>query len=255
MLIDVITDVLSKNDLVTAFAFIGLLVFVSYRFSYLLTRGRIHGSAIAITLGLVLAYFGGKYTGGSKGLADIPIFAGIGIMGGAMLRDFAIVSTAFGADLSSLKKAGYVGALSIVIGVILSFTIGGIVAVLFGYSDSISIATIAAGAATYIVGPVTGTALGATTEVMALSVAAGLVKSVLVMVGTPLVAKTVGLNNPTSAMIYGGLMGTTSGVAGGLAATDPKLVPYGAMTATFYTGVGCLMAPSLLFIILSLIFG
>jgi malonate transporter MadM subunit len=255
MLIDVITDVLSKNDLVTAFAFIGLLVFVSYRFSYLLTRGRIHGSAIAITLGLVLAYFGGKYTGGSKGLADIPIFAGIGIMGGAMLRDFAIVSTAFGADLSSLKKAGYVGALSIVIGVILSFTIGGIVAVLFGYSDSISIATIAAGTATYIVGPVTGTALGATTEVMALSVAAGLVKSVLVMVGTPLVAKTVGLNNPTSAMIYGGLMGTTSGVAGGLAATDPKLVPYGAMTATFYTGVGCLMAPSLLFMIVSLIFG
>lgn len=255
MLIDVITDVLNKNDLVTAFAFIGLLVFVSYRFSYLLTRGRIHGSAIAITLGLVLAYFGGKYTGGSKGLADIPIFAGIGIMGGAMLRDFAIVSTAFGADLSSLKKAGYVGALSIVIGVILSFTIGGIVAVLFGYSDSISIATIGAGAATYIVGPVTGTALGATTEVMALSVAAGLVKSVLVMVGTPLVAKTVGLNNPTSAMIYGGLMGTTSGVAGGLAATDPKLVPYGAMTATFYTGVGCLMAPSLLFMIVSLIFG
>jgi malonate transporter MadM subunit len=255
MLIDVITDVLSKNDLVTAFAFIGLLVFVSYRFSYLLTRGRIHGSAIAITLGLVLAYFGGKYTGGSKGLADIPIFAGIGIMGGAMLRDFAIVSTAFGADLSSLKKAGYVGALSIVIGVILSFTIGGIVAVLFGYSDSISIATIGAGAATYIVGPVTGTALGATTEVMALSVAAGLVKSVLVMVGTPFVAKTVGLNNPTSAMIYGGLMGTTSGVAGGLAATDPKLVPYGAMTATFYTGVGCLMAPSLLFMIVSLIFG
>ena len=255
MLIDVITDVLSKNDLVTAFAFIGLLVFVSYRFSYLLTRGRIHGSAIAITLGLVLAYFGGKYTGGSKGLADIPIFAGIGIMGGAMLRDFAIVSTAFGADLSSLKKAGYVGALSIVIGVILSFTIGGIVAVLFGYSDSISIATIGAGAATYIVGPVTGTALGATTEVMALSVAAGLVKSVLVMVGTPLVAKTVGLNNPTSAMIYGGLMGTTSGVAGGLAATDPKLVPYGAMTATFYTGVGCLLAPSLLFMIVSLIFG
>jgi malonate transporter MadM subunit len=255
MLIDVITDVLSKNDLVTAFAFIGLLVFVSYRFSYLLTRGRIHGSAIAITLGLVLAYFGGKYTGGSKGLADIPIFAGIGIMGGAMLRDFAIVSTAFGADLSSLKKAGYVGALSIVIGVILSFTIGGIVAVLFGYSDSISIATIGAGAATYIVGPVTGTALGASTEVMALSVAAGLVKSVLVMVGTPLIAKTVGLNNPTSAMIYGGLMGTTSGVAGGLAATDPKLVPYGAMTATFYTGIGCLLAPSLLFMIVSLIFG
>ena len=255
MLNDVVTAVLVKNDLVTAFAFIGLLVFISYKFSDWLTHGRIHGSALAITLGLVLAYFGGKYTGGSKGLTDIPIFTGIGIMGGAMLRDFAIISTAFGADLSSLKKAGYVGAISIIIGVILSFTVGGIVAVLFGYSDPISITTIGAGAATYIVGPVTGTALGASTEVMALSVAAGLVKSVLVMVGTPLIAKTVGLNNPTSAMIYGGLMGTTSGVAGGLAATDPKLVPYGAMTATFYTGIGCLLAPSLLFMIVSLIFG
>ena len=50
-------------------------------------------------------------------------------------------------------------------------------------------------------------------------------------------------------VIYGGLMGTTSGVAAGLAATDPKLVPYGAMTATFYTGIGCLLAPSLLFLI------
>jgi malonate transporter MadM subunit len=69
------------------------------------------------------------------------------------------------------------------------------------------------------------------------------------MVGTPLVAKRIQLDNPYSAMIYGGLMGTTSGVAAGLAATDPKLVPYGAMTATFYTGVGCLLAPSVLFLI------
>lgn len=83
MLNDVITDVLIKNDLVTGFSFIGLLVFISYKFSDWFTHGRIHGSAIAITLGLVLAYFGGKYTGGSEGLADIPIFTGIGIMGNA----------------------------------------------------------------------------------------------------------------------------------------------------------------------------
>lgn len=44
-------------------------------------------------------------------------------------------------------------------------------------------------------------------------------------------------------------MGTTSGVAGGLAATNPKLVPYGAMTATFYTSVGCLLAPSVLYLV------
>jgi malonate transporter MadM subunit len=150
--------------------------------------------------------------------------------------------------LNELKKAGAVGAASIVIGVVLSFVVGAIVAVAFGYRDPVSISTIGAGAATYIVGPVTGTALGADSGVIALSVAAGLTKSVLVMVGTPLVASRIGLDNPHAAMIYGGLMGTTSGVAGGLAATDPKLVPYGAMTATFYTGVGCLLAPSLLFL-------
>ena len=75
-----------------------------------------------------------------------------------------------------------------------------------------------------------------------------MVKSILVMVGTPMVASRIGLDNPQSAMVFGGLMGTTSGVAGGLAATDPKLVPYGAMTATFYTGLGCLLVPSVLFL-------
>ena len=49
-------------------------------------------------------------------------------------------------------------------------------------------------------------------------------------------------------MAYGGLMGTVSGVAGGLAATDPKLVPYGALTATFHTGIGCLVGPSVLYL-------
>ena len=101
----------------------------------------------------------------------------------------------------------------------------------------------------------TGTAVGASSEVIALSVAAGLVKSVVVMVGTPLIAKMIGLNNPKAAMAYGGLMGTTSGVAGGLAATDKRLVPYGAMTATFYTGIGCLLGPSLFYVVLRAIVG
>jgi malonate transporter MadM subunit len=91
--------------------------------------------------------------------------------------------------------------------------------------------------------------------VIALSVGAGLIKSVLVMIGTPLVAPMIGLDNPRSAMVYGGLMGTTSGVAGGLAATDPSLVPYGAMTATFYTGVGCLLAPSVLYLAVRALLG
>ncbi len=69
------------------------------------------------------------------------------------------------------------------------------------------------------------------------------------LAGVGAVARLIGLNNPQSAMVFGGLMGTTSGVTAGLAATDPKLVPYGAMTATFYNGVGCLIVPSVLFLL------
>lgn len=248
MVLESLERVLTANALITAFVFVGALVWASCLISAKLTRGHVHGSAIAIGLGLILAWYGGLLTGGSRGLADISLFAGVGTMGGAMFRDFAIVATAFGADLRTLKRTGLVGAISIIIGVVLSFTVGAVVAVGFGYTDAVAITTIGAGAATYIVGPVTGTALGAESDIIALSVAAGLTKSVLVMIGTPFVAPRIGLNNPHSALIYGGLMGTTSGVAGGLAATDPKLVPYGAMTATFYTGIGCLLAPSVLFL-------
>jgi malonate transporter MadM subunit len=101
---------------------------------------------------------------------------------------------------------------------------------------------------------VTGAAVGASSEVIALSIAAGVVKTIAVTIITPIAAKKIGLNSPESAMAFGGLMGTSSGVAAGLAATDPKLVPYGAVTATFYTGLGCLICPSLFYILLKMIF-
>ena len=251
---DVIETVFIRNNLVVAFALIGVIIWISYYLADKLTAGRIHGSAIAIALGLLAAWWGGVVTGGRTGVADIALLGGIGLMGGGMMRDFAIVATAFGVKLGELKKAGLAGVVSIFAGVLVSFFVGAIVAVLFGYSDPVAITTIGAGAVTYIVGPVTGEAIGASSEVITLSVAAGLIKSILVMIGTPLVAKSIGLNNPQSAMVFGGLMGTTSGVAAGLAATDPALVPYGAMTATFYTGVGCLLGPSILFFIVSSIF-
>jgi malonate transporter MadM subunit len=252
--LEILGNILEKNGLIVAFAIIGLTMYLSYFISNKLTKGRIHGSAIAIALGLVLAYIGGVVTGGEKGLSDIGLFAGIGLMGGGMLRDFAIVATAFGANFSEIKKAGLNGVLSLFIGVILSFIVGVIIALAFGYRDAISLTTIGAGTATYIVGPVTGSAIGASSEVITLSIAAGLVKSILTMIGTPFIAKYIGLNNPRTAMVYGGIMGTTSGVAGGLAATDPKLVPYGAVTATFYTGLGCLLAPSVLFLLTKAVF-
>ena len=251
---DIVASVFVRNNLIVAFAVVGATIWISYFLADKLTQGRIHGSAIAIALGLVAAYFGGVATGGNTGVADFALLGGVGLMGGGMMRDFAIVATAFGVHLSELKKAGIAGVISIFAGVIVSFVVGAMIAVMFGYTDAIAITTIGAGAVTYIVGPVTGEAIGASGDIITLSVAAGLVKSILVMIGTPLVARHIGLDNPQSAMVFGGLMGTTSGVAAGLAATDPKLVPYGAMTATFYTGVGCLLGPSILFFIVSSIF-
>jgi malonate transporter MadM subunit len=209
-----------------------------------LTAGRIPGVAIAITLGLVLAWFGGK-----KGIADYPLFAGMALLGGTMLRDFSIVSTAMGASLSEIRKAGPAGIFSLITGMIVAFVLGSVTAYAFGYTDAKSVTTIGAGALTFIVGPVTGTAIGASSDVVAISIATGVLKTVVVTTCTPLLAKRMGLDNPHTAMVFGGLIGTTSGVAAGLAATDPKLVPYGALTATFYTGLGCLLCPSVFYLL------
>lgn len=241
----IVEKVLADYGLLTAFALVGLTMAGAYWASDKLTRGRLHGSAIAILIGLVLA----AVVGGKHGVADLPVLAGVGLMGGAMLRDLAIVATAFGVKLEEFARSGVIGAVSLLAGLFTSFLVGGLIAYAFGYRDAVSITTIGAGAATYIVGPVTGAALGASSEVIALSIAAGLVKAILVMVLTPFLAQAVGLDNPRSAMVFGGLMGTNSGVMAGLAATDPKLVPYGAMTATFFTGLGCLLGPSLVFMI------
>lgn len=241
----IVEKVLADYGLLMAFALVGLTMAVAYWASDKLTRGRLHGSAIAILIGLILA----AAVGGKKGVADLPVLAGVGLMGGAMLRDLAIVATAFGVKLEEFAKSGVIGAVSLLTGLFISFLVGGLIAYAFGYRDAVSITTIGAGAATYIVGPVTGAAIGASSEVIALSIAAGLVKAILVMVLTPFLAKPIGLDNPRSAMVFGGLMGTNSGVMAALAATDPKLVPYGAMTATFFTGLGCLLGPSLVFMI------
>lgn len=251
---DIIVTLFTKYGLVGAFGIVALIMLVSYSLATAIGQKRM-GSAIAIVIGLALAFISGKYTGGTKGLSDIGIFSGIGLLGGSMLRDYAIISTAFGVKLENLKKAGLPGVVSLLVGVSFSFIVGSVIAFCLGYKDSVEIATIGAGAVTFIVGPVTGTALGASSDVIALSIAAGVVKSVLTMIITPLIAKKIKLDNPTAAMVYGGLIGTTSGVAGGLASTDPKLVPYGAMTATFFTGLGSLLCPSIGFIIIRAIFG
>jgi malonate transporter MadM subunit len=140
--------------------------------------------------------------------------------------------------------------ISLLLGIIIFFTAGVALGWIWGFRDAVSLATIGAGACTYIVGPITGAAIGASSDIIALSIGIGVVKTICVIILTPILAKRIGLDTESAAMSYGGLMGTTSGVAAGLAATDPKLVPYGAVTATFYSGLGCLICPSVFYLIL-----
>ena len=247
-MIRMIEDVFVKNGLIFSFLLVGVMMLITEYLSKRVFKNKIPGVALAIILGLILAGFGKE-----KGISNIAVFSGMAILGGTMLRDFAIVSTALGASFDEIKKAGWIAVLSLFIGILFSFCIGSFVAIGFGYHDAKSIATIAAGTCTFIVGPITGNAVGATSDVITLSIAAGVVKVVIVTIFTPLLAKRIGLVDKNTAMVFGGIMGTTSGVSAGLAATDMKLVPYGAITATFYTGLACLICPSILFPLLKLL--
>jgi malonate transporter MadM subunit len=252
---EMIEHAVRDNQLVTAFMVVGVIVWVSGFLSKHLTGGRVAGSAIAVLAGLALAYWGGVLTGKSKGLADLTMFSGMGLMGGAMMRDFCIVATASEVHVDEAKKAGWLGAVALLLGTVLPFIVGVCVAWAFGYRDPVALSTIGAGAVTYIVGPVTGAAIGASSDIMALSIATGVVKAILVMVTTPALAGFMKLNNPQAAMVFGGLAGTVSGVSAGLAATDRRLVPYGALVATFHTGLGCLMAPSVMYLAVKALVG
>lgn len=249
---------MAADQLIIAIALVAFIMIVTKKISKALGEERV-ASALAIIIGLVLAYIGGKVTGGDSGLADMYLFGGasglgVGLLGSSMIRDYTIISTAYGVETENLKKAGPIGALSLVIGVLFSFIIGALIARVMGYTNPAEITTIGAGAVTFIVGPVTGSSLGVGSDIIALSVAAGLVKTILTMIITTFIADIINLDNPTAAMVYGALIGTTSGVAGGLAATDKDLVPYGAMTATFFTGLGTLIVPSLGFLLMRMLF-
>ena len=84
------------------------------------------------------------------------------------------------------------------LGVVLTFIVGALVAVAFGYRDAASVTTIAAGTVTFIVGPVTGASVGASSAVIAISIATGVFKSIAVMLLTPMLAKKIGLRTAGS---------------------------------------------------------
>lgn len=115
-IINIIKGILIDNAFVMSFMFIALGVFISGIISKYVFKGKLPTSAVAIVVGLIAAYIGGSITGGSNGIADIEMFTGIGILGGSSLRDFAIISTAYGASLAELKRSGLIGALSLIVG-------------------------------------------------------------------------------------------------------------------------------------------
>ena len=99
---DYISNLLVKNGLIVAFLVTGLVMYLATLVAEKIFFKKIPASAIAIFAGLVLAYIGGRITGHKNGIADIKIFSGFGILGGAMFRDFAIVSTAMGANFHEI---------------------------------------------------------------------------------------------------------------------------------------------------------
>ena len=56
--------VITGYGMISGFAIVGVTMWVSYWISNTFTKGRLHGSAIAILLGLLLSYIGGALTGG-----------------------------------------------------------------------------------------------------------------------------------------------------------------------------------------------
>ncbi|MBR6824906.1 MAG: malonate transporter subunit MadM [Firmicutes bacterium] len=233
-----------QNGTKTLFATFGLVAIIMYvaQFISRMIGGRIKTSAIAMIMALALALLPGA---GAKGVASIPAFAGFATMGGSMFRDYCILATAFGARIEVIKQGGLVMIISLLIGVIGGYIIGAVCGYALGIRETADLACFAAGCVTFVVGPVTGSAVGASDVVNTLSISAGVVKSVLTMIVTPFLAGPLGINNPKSAMCFGGLVGTTSGTSAGIAAVDQRLVPYTAMAATFYTGLGCLLCPTI----------
>ena len=164
-----LSGVLAKNGLVTAFAFVGITVWLSYLVSDRLTHGR------TPRIGHRHPGRAGARVRGRRGHRRIP---GAGRCHGVGRRGRAGRVHAPGlrhhrnrlrVSLDEIRKAGLGAAVSLFVGVLGSFVVGAAVAWFFGYRDPVSMTTIGAGAATYIVELVTGTAVGAPSDIIALS--------------------------------------------------------------------------------------
>ena len=184
----------SSYGLVGSFILVTVVMMAGYSLAGLIHQKRM-GAAFSILLALVVAWVGGVIANGqqaaygaelissvSHGITDVKfitqsgsflaIFGGIGILGGGMMRDYTIISTAWGVKGENIIKAGLAGFIALLLGLIISYLSGVGIGYAFGYRDPYELATIGAGVQTFVVGPVTGTAFQVGSDVIALSIAA-----------------------------------------------------------------------------------
>lgn len=96
-----IENIVNANGLIFAFFIVGVIMYLSYLFSKKVLNNMIPGAAIAIIIALILAFMGED-----RGISNLPYMGGMAILGGSMLRDFSVVATAMGVDISKIKQAG-----------------------------------------------------------------------------------------------------------------------------------------------------
>ena len=171
-----------------------------------------------------------------------------------MLRNFAIVATAFEVHPKEARRAGWIGFIALLLGTA-CHSLSAWASPRRRLHGPCEPHYPRPGAVTYIVGPVTGTAIGASSDVIALSIATGVFKAILVMVATPAAAGFLRLGTPP--LRHGVRRAGRDGERRqhGLAATDRRLVPYGGLVATFHTAIGCLLVPSAFFLVVKALFG
>lgn len=83
------------NGFVVLFVLVGLIMWLLLIVLCKFMFGCVYGLVIVIVIGFVFVYVGGVFIGGEKGLVDVKLFVGIGLMGGVMLCDFVIVVIVF----------------------------------------------------------------------------------------------------------------------------------------------------------------
>ena len=184
-MLEIIQKLIAEAPLVTAFAFVGIVIWISNQLGRHVFRGHVAGSAIAVRSQGSPWPIGRHCQREDEGACRRRAFCRPCVHGRSDDAGFHHRRDCDEVQVGQAEKAGWLGVIALLLGTVLPFIVGVSVAYAFGYTDAVTLTTIGAGAVTYIVGPVTGAAIGASSGIIALSIATGVLKAILVMVFTP----------------------------------------------------------------------